>query len=113
MPPHKAVRRDSAVADRFEAGRPRPASLASRLPGSAADAVDIVQDASLHRHAADRERTEVPQAWLPQAVTHLCLDRLRSAPVRRHRAAGAWMPSRLSTAIRCPARPTPSSSAHR
>ncbi len=86
---------DSAVADRFEAGRARPASLAYRLLGSAADAEDIVQDAYLRRHAADRERIEVPQAWLTKVVTNLCLDRLRSAPVRRERAAGVWMPEPL------------------
>jgi RNA polymerase sigma-70 factor (ECF subfamily) len=86
---------DSAVADRFEAGRARLASLAYRLLGSAADAEDIVQDAYLRWHAADRERIEVPQAWLTKVVTSLCLDRLRSAPVRRERAAGVWMPEPL------------------
>ncbi|MFJ2832106.1 sigma-70 family RNA polymerase sigma factor [Streptomyces sp. NPDC087263] len=86
---------DSTVADRFEAGRARLASLAYRLLGSAADAEDIVQDAYLRWHAADRERIEVPEAWLTKVVTNLCLDRLRSATVRRERAAGAWMPEPL------------------
>ncbi len=86
---------DSAAADRFEAGRARLASLAYRLLGSAADAEDIVQDAYLRWHAADRERIEVPEAWLTKVVTNLCLDRLRSAPVRRERSAGAWMPEPL------------------
>ncbi|MEV2235339.1 sigma-70 family RNA polymerase sigma factor [Streptomyces phaeochromogenes] len=86
---------DSTAADRFEAGRARLASLAYRLLGSAADAEDIVQDAYLRWHAADRERIEVPEAWLTKVVTNLCLDRLRSAPVRRERAAGTWMPEPL------------------
>ncbi|QKW38187.1 sigma-70 family RNA polymerase sigma factor [Actinomadura sp. NAK00032] len=86
---------DSTATDRFEAGRNRLASLAYRLLGSAADAEDIVQDAWLHWQAADRRRIEVPQAWLTKVVTNLCLDRLRSAHVRRERTAGAWLPEPL------------------
>ncbi|MCX5268432.1 sigma-70 family RNA polymerase sigma factor [Streptomyces sp. NBC_00199] len=91
---------DSTATDRFdtsrfEAGRPRLASLAYRLTGSAADAEDAVQDAFLHWQAADRQRIEVPEAWLTKVVTNLCLDRLRSARARRERAAGAWLPEPL------------------
>lgn len=86
---------DSASVDRFEAGRGRLASIAYRLLGSAADAEDAVQDTFLRWQAADRERVEVPEAWLTKVVTNLCLDRLRSARVRHERAAGAWMPEPL------------------
>ncbi|MFJ9714463.1 sigma-70 family RNA polymerase sigma factor [Streptomyces sp. NPDC101213] len=86
---------DSAAVERFEAGRGRLASLAYRLLGSAADAEDAVQDAFLRWQAADRERIEVPEAWLTKVVTRLCLDRLRSAQARHERAAGAWMPEPL------------------
>ncbi|MEV0689105.1 sigma-70 family RNA polymerase sigma factor [Streptomyces sp. NPDC050388] len=86
---------DSAAIERFEAGRDRLASLAYRLLGSAADAEDAVQDAFLRWQAADRERIEVPEAWLTKVVTHLCLDRLRSARARHERAAGAWLPEPL------------------
>ncbi|MGW8766798.1 sigma-70 family RNA polymerase sigma factor [Streptomyces sp. NPDC055815] len=82
-------------AGRFEAGRNRLASLAYRLLGSATDAEDTVQDAFLHWQAADRQRIEVPEAWLTKVVTNLCLDRLRSARARRERAAGAWLPEPL------------------
>ncbi|GHA02016.1 DNA-directed RNA polymerase sigma-70 factor [Streptomyces canarius] len=81
--------------DRFEAGRARLASLAYRLLGSAADAEDAVQDTFLRWQAADRDRIEVPEAWLTKVVTHLCLDRLRSARARHERAAGAWLPEPL------------------
>ncbi|SDK27743.1 sigma-70 family RNA polymerase sigma factor [Streptomyces indicus] len=81
--------------DRFEAGRPRLASLAYRLLGSAADAEDAVQDAFLHWQAADRGRIRVPEAWLTKVVTNLCLDRLRSAQARRERTMGAWLPEPL------------------
>ncbi|MEU6749255.1 sigma-70 family RNA polymerase sigma factor [Spirillospora sp. NPDC046719] len=87
-----AVRFDTG---RFEASRNRLASLAYRLLGSAADAEDAVQDAFLHWQAAVRRRIKVPEAWLTKVVTHLCLDRLRSARARRERAAGAWLPEPL------------------
>ncbi|WOX20505.1 sigma-70 family RNA polymerase sigma factor [Streptomyces solicathayae] len=81
--------------DRFEASRNRLASLAYRLLGSATDAEDAVQDAFLRWQAADRRRIKVPEAWLTKVVTHLCLDRLRSAQARRERTAGAWLPEPL------------------
>ncbi|CAL9586718.1 sigma-70 family RNA polymerase sigma factor [Streptomyces sp. enrichment culture] len=80
---------------RFEACRNRLASLAYRLLGSAADAEDAVQDAFLHWQAADRQRIRVPEAWLTKVVTHLCLDRLRSARARRERSVGALLPEPL------------------
>nr|WP_170970536.1 sigma-70 family RNA polymerase sigma factor [Streptomyces zhaozhouensis] len=91
---------DSAADDRFEvsrfeASRDRLASLAYRLLGSAADAEDAVQDAFLRWQAADRRRIRVPEAWLTKVVTHLCLDRLRSARARHERAVGAWLPEPL------------------
>ncbi|MFE9138337.1 sigma-70 family RNA polymerase sigma factor [Streptomyces sp. NPDC007355] len=86
---------DSAAVDRFEAGRSRLASLAYRLLGSATDAEDAVQDTFLRWQAADRERIDVPEAWLTKVVTHLCLDRLRSAQARHERAAGDWLPEPL------------------
>ncbi|MCC9742500.1 sigma-70 family RNA polymerase sigma factor [Streptomyces sp. MNU89] len=86
---------DSAAVERFEAGRDRLASLAYRLLGSAADAEDAVQDTFLRWQAADRERIEVPEAWLTKVLTNLCLDRLRSAQARHERAAGAKLPEPL------------------
>ncbi|WP_318212601.1 MULTISPECIES: sigma-70 family RNA polymerase sigma factor [unclassified Streptomyces] len=86
---------DSAAVDRFEAGRGRLASLAYRLLGSAADAEDAVQDTFLRWQAADRERIEVPEAWLTKVLTNICLDRLRSAHARHERSAGAWLPEPL------------------
>ncbi|MFE6336626.1 sigma-70 family RNA polymerase sigma factor [Streptomyces sp. NPDC057798] len=91
---------DSTATDRFDAGRfeasrNRLASLAYRLLGSATDAEDAVQDAFLHWQAADRQRIKVPEAWLTKVVTNLCLDRLRSAQVRRERTVGAWLPEPL------------------
>ncbi|MFY1654814.1 sigma-70 family RNA polymerase sigma factor [Solwaraspora sp. WMMB762] len=86
---------DAARVQRFAANRDRLAALAYRLLGSATDAEDVVQDAFLRWHAADRERIEVPEAWLTKVVTNLALDRLRSAMARRERAAGDWLPEPL------------------
>ncbi|MFD8478328.1 sigma-70 family RNA polymerase sigma factor [Kitasatospora sp. NPDC059673] len=86
---------DSAAIDRFEASRSRLASLAYRLLGSAGDAEDAVQDAFLRWQAADRDRIEVPEAWLTKVVTNLCLDQLRSAHARYERAVGDLLPEPL------------------
>ena len=86
---------DAATAERFEANRDRLASLAYRLLGSAADAEDVVQDAFLRWHAADREHIVVAEAWLTKVVTNLSLDRLRSAMTRHERAVGDWLPEPL------------------
>ncbi|MFG3342844.1 sigma-70 family RNA polymerase sigma factor [Glycomyces sp. NPDC048151] len=86
---------DAATVERFEAGRPRLASLAYRLLGSAADAEDVVQDAFLRWQAADRDHIRLPEAWLTKVVTNLALDRLRSAQARKERAVGAWLPEPL------------------
>ncbi|SMD23004.1 sigma-70 family RNA polymerase sigma factor [Kibdelosporangium aridum] len=86
---------DTATVERFEANRDRLASLAYRLLGSAADAEDAVQDAFLRWQAADQAYIEVPEAWLTKVVTNLSLDRLRSAQMRRERAAGDWLPEPL------------------
>ncbi len=86
---------ESTGVQRFEANRPRLASLAYRLLGSAADAEDAVQDTFLRWHAADRRHIEVPEAWLTKVVTNLSLDRLRSAQLRRERVAGDWLPEPL------------------
>ncbi|MFI5916447.1 sigma-70 family RNA polymerase sigma factor [Dactylosporangium sp. NPDC051541] len=86
---------DAATVERFEANRRRLASLAYRLLGSAADAEDAVQDTYLRWHAAERQHIEVPEAWLTRVLTNVSLDRLRSAQLRRERAAGDWLPEPL------------------
>jgi len=61
-------------------------AIGYRLTGSRADAEDAVQDAWLRWSAlSDEERAEVrdERAFLTTTVARLCLDRLRSAAVRR------------------------------
>ena len=100
MPQPRVVSVDGSATDRFdtdqfEASRSRLGAVAYRLLGSATGAEDAVQDAFLRWQAADRQRIEVPEAWLTKVVTNLCLDRLRSAQVRRERTAGDWLPEPL------------------
>lgn len=78
----------------FEAARPRLKRLAYRMLGSVAEAEDAVQDAWLRWARADGE-VDDPLAWLVRATSRLCLDRLRSAKIRREAYRGPWLPEPL------------------
>ncbi len=82
----------SAPADGFEPHRRRLRGLAYRMLGSVADAEDVVQDAFLRWHAADRAAVDDAGAFLSRVVTRLCLDRLKSARARRETYVGSWLP---------------------
>ncbi|MFE9252017.1 RNA polymerase sigma factor SigJ [Streptomyces sp. NPDC007088] len=81
--------------DRFTAAMPRLQAIAYRLLGSASDAEDAVQDTFLRWQAADTDRVEVPEAWLTKVLTHVCLNQLGSARVRRETYVGQWLPEPL------------------
>ncbi|MEU5155961.1 RNA polymerase sigma factor SigJ [Glycomyces sp. NPDC021274] len=81
--------------DRFEASRPRLEAIAYRLLGSAGEAEDAVQEAFLRWQAAERDRIEVPEAWLTKVLTNLCLNQLTSARARRETYVGEWLPEPL------------------
>jgi RNA polymerase sigma-70 factor (ECF subfamily) len=81
--------------DLFEASRPRLGALAYRLLGSASEAEDAVQETFLRWQAADRDRIEVPEAWLTKVLTNLCLNQLTSARARRETYVGQWLPEPL------------------
>ncbi|MCX5058560.1 MULTISPECIES: RNA polymerase sigma-70 factor [unclassified Streptomyces] len=87
----------SAIADEFEAHRPRLFGLAYRMLGSADEAEDAVQDAYLRFSGADRTGIEYPAAWLAKVVTNLCLTRLTSARARREQYVGPWLPEPVVT----------------
>ena len=78
--------------DLFEAARPRLGAIAYRLLGSASEAEDAVQETFLRWQAADRDRIEVPEAWLTKVLTNLCLNQLTSARARRETYVGPWLP---------------------
>jgi RNA polymerase sigma factor (sigma-70 family) len=75
--------RDDALAQGFEANRPRLRATAYRLLGSLAEADDVVQDAWLRASRADASKVDNLGAWLTTIVARLCLDRLRTRTARR------------------------------
>lgn len=95
------------------AGEPDPAAsftplraeligLAYRMTGSLATAEDIAQEAFLRWHGADRDRIEVPRAWLLKVAARLSLDHLKSARHRRESYVGPWLPEPVLDSIEAP-----------
>jgi RNA polymerase sigma-70 factor, ECF subfamily len=82
------------LAERFERVRPVLVRHAYRMLGDFSEAEDAVQDAFLRWTRAAQSDTHVDddQAFLRTTVTHLCLDRLRSARARRESYVGPWLP---------------------
>jgi RNA polymerase sigma-70 factor (ECF subfamily) len=78
--------------DPFDALRPRLVRIAYRMLGSVADAEDVVQEAFIRWHDADRAVVLQPEAFLRRVVTRLCLDVLKSARRRRETYVGPWLP---------------------
>jgi RNA polymerase sigma factor (sigma-70 family) len=86
----------SAILDQdvaaFETHRRALMGLVYRMLGSRAEAEDIVQDAYLRWHAANRKAIDNPRRYLGTVVTRLCLDRMKSAQARREQYVGQWLP---------------------
>ncbi|WP_037310424.1 sigma-70 family RNA polymerase sigma factor [Amycolatopsis orientalis] len=83
------------VAGKFATLRPHLVSVAYRLTGALSDAEDAVQESWLRLSGLDEARRaeiEDHQGWLTTVVSRICLDRLRSAVVRRERYVGEWLP---------------------
>jgi RNA polymerase sigma-70 factor, ECF subfamily len=79
----------------FELHRRRLTGLAYRMLGSLAEAEDMVQEAYLRWHAADRATVADPRAYLSKTVARLCLDHLKSARTRREAYVGPWLPEAI------------------
>uniref|UniRef100_C5CR89 RNA polymerase, sigma-24 subunit, ECF subfamily n=1 Tax=Variovorax paradoxus (strain S110) TaxID=543728 RepID=C5CR89_VARPS len=76
----------------FNSHRSRLQGIAYRMLGSVAEAEEVVQDAWLRWHEADKAALGSAEAWLVTVVTRLSIDRLRAAKVQREHYVGAWMP---------------------
>ena len=76
----------------FTTRRPRLQRIAYRMLGSVAEAEDVIQDAWLRWHGADREQIIEPDGWLVRTVTRLCLDVLKSSRIKREQYIGPWLP---------------------
>src|SRR5262245_23074294 len=68
----------------FETHRRALTGLAYRMLGSLSEAEDIVQEAYLRGHAAERERVGNPRAYLLRTVARLW--------ARRETYVGPWLP---------------------
>ncbi|QFZ17323.1 sigma-70 family RNA polymerase sigma factor [Saccharothrix syringae] len=91
---------EQTLAAAFTGHRAHLVGVAYRLTGSVADAEDAVQEAWLRLTGlGDRARAEIRdlRGWLTTVVGRICLDRLRSAAVRRERYVGQWLPEPLIT----------------
>ena len=85
----------AADLDDFAALRPRLFSLAYRMLGTRADAEDVLQDAWLRWHRADKGALQSAEGWLVTVVTRLAIDRLRAAKAEREAYVGWWLPEPL------------------
>jgi RNA polymerase sigma-70 factor (ECF subfamily) len=81
----------------FAACRARLLGIAYGLLGELTEAEDVVQDAWLRWHQADRGEVRNAEAFLVTVTTRLALDRLRSARARREVYVGPWLPEPLVT----------------
>lgn len=70
--------------------RSRLLGLAYRMLGSRTEAEDVLQDAYLRIHGATNIANR--EAYLVTTVTRLCIDRLKSAQMRRETYVGPWLP---------------------
>jgi RNA polymerase sigma-70 factor (ECF subfamily) len=81
--------------DQFERLRGRLFGLAYRMLGSRAEAEDVVQEAYLRWHQADRAAIRQPEGWLVTTTTRVAIDRLRALKTAREAYAGPWLPEPL------------------
>jgi RNA polymerase sigma-70 factor (ECF subfamily) len=79
----------------FEAVRGRLFGIAYRMLASRADAEDIVQEAYVRWHQAERDSILNSEAWLVTATTRLAVDRLRVLKTERESYIGPWLPEPL------------------
>ena len=91
LPPEAAV-------DIYERYRPLLFSIAYRMLGSVSDSEDTLQEAFVSwQRASAKEEIRSPKSYLSALVTHLCIDRLRSAKAVREKYVGSWLPEPLLT----------------
>jgi RNA polymerase sigma-70 factor (ECF subfamily) len=86
---------EDALAADFTAQRSHLVAVGYRLTSSMADAEDAVQEAWLRLAALEpavRAKIQDLRAWLTTVVGRICVDKLRSAPARRERYVGQWLP---------------------
>jgi RNA polymerase sigma-70 factor, ECF subfamily len=101
---------DEVLANEFTSHRAHLIGVAYRLTSTLSDAEDAVQEAWLRLSGlspARRDAIEDLRGWLTTVVGRICLDRLRSAAVRRERYVGPWLPEPIVTPLGAPASEDP------
>ncbi|HMO95932.1 MAG TPA: RNA polymerase sigma-70 factor [Tepidiformaceae bacterium] len=78
----------------FEEHRRLMFGVAYRMLGSVQEAEDAVQDAYLRYRGAGVE-PDHPKAYFTTITTRLCMDRLKSARMKREEYIGVWLPEPL------------------
>jgi len=86
---------DPDAARLFETHRRHLMGVAYRMLGSVSEAEDVVQDAYMRWHRAEKQGIDNIQAFLTRIVTRLCLDQLKSARRTRESYVGTWLPEPL------------------
>ncbi|PZD71782.1 ECF RNA polymerase sigma factor SigJ [Acaryochloris thomasi RCC1774] len=77
--------------------------IAYRMLGTIMDAEDMVQETFLRWQRASNNQVQSPKRYLTTIVTRLCIDRLRSAQVKREQYIGPWLPEPIVTSAADPA----------
>lgn len=83
--------------DEFQKHRPYLMGIAYRMLGSSAEAEDAVQDAWLRLQSSDAGAILDARGWLSTTTVRICIDRLKSARVRRETYPGFWLPEPVLT----------------
>jgi RNA polymerase sigma-70 factor, ECF subfamily len=97
----------ATLVDEFEGHRRHLLSVAYRLTGSVSDAEDAVQESWLRLDEENATGIRDLRSWLTTVVGRICLDRLRSAAVRREQYVGQWLPEPIVTGLGPSAEPDP------
>lgn len=76
----------------FERCRGRLFGIAYRMRSDVQQAEDVIQEAYLRWHRADRSAIDKPEAWLVTVVSRLSIDWVRRAATDRVTYVGSWLP---------------------
>lgn len=91
-----------SLARDFQSHRSHLMAVGYRMTGSVADAEDAVQESWLRLSGSDAESIADLRGWLTTVVARICLDRLKSAAVRRESYVGQWLPEPIATSPNAP-----------
>jgi RNA polymerase sigma-70 factor (ECF subfamily) len=83
----------------YEQLRPHVFGIAYRMLGAVGEAEDVVQEAFLRLHRAERDGVDIgsPKGFLTTVTTRIAIDGLRSARARRETYVGEWLPEPIVT----------------